>query len=357
MSRRLRTLATVCGCAAAAFVFTRFFAHADTPVMWRAVTSGGPLAAFALAPFALGMTIDAYSTVVLLRAMGYRTTLAQMVLIRIATEALHLSVPAGFVASDTATAVLLEAQSDVPLRDGIVASIARKWLVMRAHAIYIAMGAVGGFTALAAASRQLLGGGALPWIVLASAAIPLGASLALGAGLLGRSAFARLHAGLGRLPWSRVRRWADVRRHEALATDAQVACLRASRTATTTATLGFLGCWCVEALESAFLLRLVGADVRLPAIIAIEAGLSLVRALTVVAPSGLGVVDLGYATVLPALGADAGSAAAFVLLKRAKELVWVIAGYGILGALRGRTRVVRPAQPGAASMPSLKPAA
>jgi uncharacterized membrane protein YbhN (UPF0104 family) len=152
---------------------------------------------------------------------------------------------------------------------------------------------------------------------------------------------------LARQPWPSVRRWAEQRQHEAIATDAQVARLRAARAATTTATLAFLGCWCVEALESALLLRLVGADIPLPAVVAIESGLSLVRALVVVAPSGLGVVDLGYATVLPALGADAGSAAAFVLLKRAKELVWVMAGYAILGAMRGRAPAATLLSPGA----------
>ena len=62
----------------------------------------------------------------------------------------------------------------------------------------------------------------------------------------------------------------------------------------------------------------------------------MVRSAVVLAPSGLGVVDLGYATVLPMLGADAGGAPAFVLLKRAKEIFWVLAGYAILAAWRNR---------------------
>ncbi len=335
MGKRLRLMVTTSGCAFAAYLFARLFAHAGAAATWHALASGGPLLVLALAPFALGMTIDAYGSVLLLRALGSPTTLAQMLPVRIASEALHASVPAGFVASDTATAVLLEAR-DVPLRDGVVASIARKWLVMRAHAVYIVAGAIGGFAALAESSQLLLGGGSLPWIVLASAAVPLGASWALGAGLLGRSTFTRLHAGVTRLPSRRVRRWADARRHEAVATDAQVARLRAARAFTRAATLAFLGSWCLEALESALLLRLVGADVALGAVVAVEAGLSLVRSLAVVAPSGLGVVDFGYATVLPVIGADVTSAAAFVVLKRAKELAWVAVGYAILGTLRGR---------------------
>jgi hypothetical protein len=336
MSKRVRVAATALGCAVAAYLVARLFAHADASATWRAIGSGGPLVLLAPAPFALGMTIDAYGTVVLLRVLGSRTTLAQMLPVRIASEALHLSVPAGFVASDTATAVLLEARSDVPLRDGVVASIARKWLVMRAHAVYIALGGLVGFRALAALPPGPLGGRVLPWVVLASAAVPLGASWVIGAGFLGRSTFARLHSALAHVPSQRLGRWLEARRNEAVATDAQVARLRAARTATRAAMLAFLGCWCVEALESALLLRLIGVDIALGTVVAIEAGLSLVRSLAVVVPSGLGVVDLGYATVLPLLGVDGGSAAAFVLFKRAKELAWMMAGYAILGAMRGR---------------------
>jgi len=334
--RRLRRVVTIVASLVAVVIVARVIARADTAAVVQAMGGAGPLILLALAPFAIGMTIDACGTVVLLRALGHATTLTQMLPVRLASEALHVSIPAGFVASDTATAVLLEARCDVPLRDGVVASIARKWLVMRAHAGYIALGAVVGFPALAAMSRSLLHMAGLPWIVLASAAMPLVASIAVGAGLLGRSTFSKLHAALRRIPSRRLACWLDDRRHDALATDAQVRRLRSKRGATTAATLSALACWCFEALETALLLRLVGASVALPSVFAIEAGLSLVRSLVVIAPSGLGVVDLGYAAVLPALGADSGAAAAFVVLKRAKEVAWVAVGYAILAGLRGR---------------------
>lgn len=341
----MQVAATVVGSAVAAYIVAHFVARADAPSVWKALGSGGPLVALALVPFALGMTIDAYGTVVILRVLRSRVTVAQMLPVRIACEALHLSVPAGFVAADTVTAVLLETRSEVPLRDGFVASIARKRLVMRAHAAYIVLGALAGFPALAHLSIGPIAPGAFPWIVLVSAAVPLAASWMLGAGLLGRSTFTTLHTALTRLPSLRLRRWLEARRSEAAASDGQIARLHAARPATAIATLAFLGCWCVEALESVLLLRLVGVDISLGAIIAIEAGLSLVRSLVVFAPSGLGVTDLGYATVLPMLGAPPGSAAAFVLLKRTKELVWVMAGYAMLGFLRGRA-------PSGASLPT-----
>jgi hypothetical protein len=345
----MRIALTSVGCALGLSLLAKLALQADAATTWRAVAGAGPLIVTALVPVALGMTFDAYATVLLLRALGHAATLGQVLPVRVASEALHLSMPAGVVAADTATAALLEARCEVPLRDGVVASLARRWLVMRAHSAYILLGALIGFTTLAAVSAKLLGRAGLPWAVLGSSLVPLILSMAVAASLLGRSTFSRLHSALARVPSRRLAAWLQSRRHEATATDAQVARLRGARPATRMATASFLVCWCFEALESALLLHLVGADVTLPAVFAVEAGLSLVRSAAVIAPSGLGIVDLGYGAVLPALGADVGVVPAFVLLKRAKELVWVLAGYAVLGALRGRAA-------SAATAPSASPA-
>lgn len=327
---RIRIAATIVGCLVAAALLERVVAQADAQATWRALTGAGPFVFVGLVPFAIGMTFDAWGQLVLLRALGHRTTLAQLLPVRFASEAFHVTMPAGFVAADTATTLMLRDRCDVPVRDGVVASIARKWLVMRSHAGYIAVGAAVGFPALAVVSRQMLSGpAALPWIVLASASVPLVLSSAIAAGLLGRSTFSRLHRALARLPWPWLRRWLETHHREASSTDGQVIRLRASRGATRLASIAFLGAWCFEALESVLLLRMAGAEVGVGPVFAVEAGLSLVRSAVVIAPSGLGVVDLGYATVLPMLGVDGGAAPAFVLLKRAKEIVWVLFGYAL----------------------------
>jgi uncharacterized membrane protein YbhN (UPF0104 family) len=334
--RRIEVGITLVGCAVGAVMLARLVAKLDGHAAWTVVGAAGPAVAVGLVPFVLGMAADAYGLVVLLRALGHTTTLARVLPIRLASEALHATIPGGFVASDTATAVLLESRCGVPVRDGIVASLARKWLVMRSHSAYIAVGAVAGFAALGTISRSIVRGPNLPWIVLASALVPLVLATALRAGLLGRSTFTRLYGVLARIPWQRLARWLESRRHEAVASDAQSARLRASRGATALAGLAFLVCWCFESLESALLLRLAGVDLGLASIFAIEAGLSLVRSAIVVTPSGLGVVDMGYATVLSVLGADVGGVSAFLVLKRGKEVVWVLAGYTLLAAFHAR---------------------
>ena len=317
----------------------RFVLRADAAATWRAVSGAGPWVLLAPLPFAVGMAADAWGTAALLRALGHRTTLAQMLPIRLAGEALHVTMPAGFLAADGAAAVLLESRCGVPVRDGIVAAVARKWLVMRSHAAYIAVGALAGFTALATLSRGLVASSALPWIVLGSALVPLALSEGTRAALLGRSTLARLRGVLARLPSRRLARWLDAQRSGVEATEAQIARLRVAQRPAAAAMLSFLACWCCEALETALLLRLVGAQVELSSVFAVEAGLSMVRSAVVVAPSGLGVVDLGYATMFLGMGASPESASALVLLKRGKEAAWVAVGFVLLAALR------RPARP------------
>jgi uncharacterized membrane protein YbhN (UPF0104 family) len=330
-------LQVVCAVVAVALV-ARFVVRADAAATWRAVSGAGPWALLALLPFAVGMAADAWGTAALLRALGYRTTLAEMLPIRVAGEALHVTMPAGFLAADGAAAMLLESRCGVPVRDGVVAAVARKWLVMRSHAAYIAVGALAGFAALATLSRAIVASSALPWIVLGSALVPFALSEGTRAALLGRSTLARLRGALARLPSRRLARWVDAQRPGVDATDAQIARLRVAHGATAAATLSFLACWCCEALETALLLRLVGAQVELSSVFAVEAGLSMVRSAIVLAPSGLGVVDLGYVAMFLGMGASPESASAFVLLKRGKEAAWVAVGFALLAALRRPAR-------------------
>lgn len=335
--RRVRIALQVLCAVAAVGLVARFVGKADAMATWRAVSGAGPWVILALGPFAVGMAADAWGTAALLRALGHRTTLAQMLPIRLAGEALHVTMPAGFVAADGAAALLLESRFAVPVRDGVVAAVARKWLVMRSHAAYIAVGALSGFAALTAVSRDLVASSALPWIVVGSALVPLTLSEATRAALLGRDTLARLHATLARLPSRRLVRWLEAQRPAVEATDTQMARLRGAGPATAAATFSFLACWCCEALETALLLRLVGAHVELSSVFAVEAGLSMVRSAVVLAPSGLGVVDLGYATMFLGMGASPASASAFVLLKRGKEAAWVAVGFVLLAAMRRRT--------------------
>ena len=337
--------------AVAGALLVKAFAGIDARATWRALCEAGRWTPLALVPFVFAMSLDAAGIGVLLGTLGRKVKLADILPIRIASEALHLTAPAGFVVADSATAALLDARCGVPVAEGAVIAIARKWLVMRAHAVYIALGAIGGAAVLAGVSRRALGGPWLPWAVGASGLAPLALSLALGAGFRGRPALARLQNAVARIPWcalqERIGRW----RSGAVRTDATLAVVGASRRDTWVACASFFGCWLCESIETAIIVRLVGGPLDLTFAMACEVGISMLRSIGNVAPAGLGVQDAGYAVLFEAMGLPAHTTAAFVLLKRAKELTWIAVGYALLAALRRPAPALEPPAPGAVARP------
>jgi hypothetical protein len=320
--------------AGAALLLARAFRAVDLGATFHAVLRIGALAPLTLLPFVGGMAVDAAGMRVLLGLMGRRVPLTRILPIRIATEALHVTAPAGFLVADSATAKLLDVHFGVPLGEGAMLAVARKWLVMRAHAAYLCLGALCGAAALGAASQHYLGGRWLPWVIGASALVPLSLSVAVGQGLRGGGMALRLQQLLIALPWPALRKHTARWRDGAVAADERLASVGKAHASTWIAALMFLGCWLFESLDTAVVIRLVGGPPSFAFALASEVGISMLRSMGNVAPAGLGVQDAGYATLLPAMGMSPDAAAAFVLVKRAKELVWIGIGYALLAALR-----------------------
>jgi len=329
--------------AAAGVVLVRALAGVDLAATLRAVARPGPWVAIALAPFVVSTAFDAAGMVLLVGALGRTVPFARMLAIRIATEALHLTAPAGFLVADSATAVLLHSRSGVPLREGAVLAVARKWLVMRAHGIYIGLGALAGWGALTAMSRSHLGGSWLAWAVAGGALVPLALSAGVGAGFRGGGAVARVQSVLGTIPWTALRRAVAGWRAGAAEVDGHMASVGAAKAVTRTATLAFLACWLGESLDTAIILRLVGGPFDFALAMGAEVGISLLRSVGNVAPAGMGLQDAGYATMLSGLGVPVDTSAAFVILKRAKEIAWIALGYALLAVLRSPAGVALPA--------------
>jgi uncharacterized membrane protein YbhN (UPF0104 family) len=104
------------------------------------------------------------------------------------------------------------------------------------------------------------------------------------------------------------------------------------------ATFLFFCAWLAEALETAVIAYVVGARISLESVLAVECAISLARSAVAFVPGGLGVQDLGYTTALGALGVPHDTAVAFALLKRAKEVAWIGAGFGVSALTRDRRK-------------------
>lgn len=261
------------------------------------------------------------------RARSY----ARLAEVRLAAESLLMSVPGGVVLSEGLMPLLLRDRCGMPIAEATAATAARKWLGTRSHGLYILLGAVLGWGFLADRSRAMTGApGVLPWVIAFSALLPLSLSafmeLAMSRGALAKRTWALLE----RVPLTSLRAWLRARGDAAVATDAELArVIDQGKPRAAAATLLYVAACLCESLEAYVIARALGAPFGFVEILAFEAGLSLVRSVVFFAPSGIGVQDLGYVALFGSTGLPGAEAtgAAFVIVKRAREMVWVAAGW------------------------------
>jgi uncharacterized membrane protein YbhN (UPF0104 family) len=84
--------------------------------------------------------------------------------------------------------------------------------------------------------------------------------------------------------------------------------------------------WLVSALETYFILMLLGLEVSLLTALVIEGASTAVRFATFMVPGSLGVLESGHVAVFLALGLTGAAALSFSLIRRLREAVWVAVG-------------------------------
>ena len=293
----------------------------------RLIARAGSPVALALVPFALTLLLDALGWRTLLaRGQRRRVSLRELFLARACGEAVSQSLPSAGVAGEAASAWLLSRRSGMPLGEALGSLAARRLLLIPGHALVLAL------AALATASHARL-----PWPLAAASALGtlslLLAALAAARVVKRASPFARLHVSLRRSASPRLREWVggpSVRLRDADREAARVLALPRSRRLAACA--WFFLVYLAESLETLALLRLLGAEVSPWQVLAFEPLVSLLRAVAFFVPAGLGVQDLGYVTLLRLVGVPQAAAygAAFVALKRLKELAWIAGGWAAL---------------------------
>lgn len=292
------------------------------------MVAAGPCVLLAIVPFALAQAFDTAAWGAVFARLGRRLPLLRLYPIRVAVEAMTLSLPAGVVVAESVAPRLLDRSFGVPPSAALAAAGARRWLTMRAHAVYVTLGGLAGLAVLRghpdAAALMRVG----PVVILASALLPLGASIALSTTLAGGPRVAKLYALLARVPMPALAKWVEARKRTFVATDEGFAKLAEGRPLVLPTAL-LVVAWVFESVEAFVLLRLVGAHLSFIEVLAFEAGLSVLRSVWFFAPAGLGAQDLGYLAALHVLGVPDAAAvgAAFLVLKRGRELLWIALGY------------------------------
>jgi uncharacterized membrane protein YbhN (UPF0104 family) len=306
---------------------------ADPRAGLRLLAETGPWCLLGLLPFALVLAAD---------STGWRLSFApgtrrwisfpSAFASRLAGEAVSQTLPSAGLAGEAAAAWLLSRRTGVALGETIGSLATRRVLVASGQAVMLAV------AALVAAARpdvptSLVAG-------LAVAALGLALAATAGACLFVRGQpFARLHRAIRRAPWAPLRAWAGGASLRLRDADREVErLLGGSWRPRAAASLLFALVFAAESLETFLLLRLLGAPVSLSQVVAVEPLASLLRALAFFAPAGLGIQDFAYVTLFRFVGVPgaASVSAAFVVLKRLKELVWVSGGWTVLLAAEAR---------------------
>jgi uncharacterized membrane protein YbhN (UPF0104 family) len=307
------------------------FHDVDFHQVWAVVTQLGPAVAWVLVPYGIASLFDGLGLRRILSSLGRGVRFVQLLSIRLSADALTVSAPGGAVLSEGVRIMILQTRCDVPVTEGVGALAARKCLLIRGHGLFLALATVLGWGYLSQRSAEVLGVPGLPLFLGGMASALITASFVMGRALSGGGTAARLGMLLERVPIRALRGWLERRRTAFSQTDTHFGRTLGPE-AGRQATLLYFLMWLAEASETYLLLHLLGFDVSLTEALALEAVITVARALAFFVPAGLGVQDAGYMAFLRGDGGGSALelAAAFALIKRARELFWVGVGFALL---------------------------
>jgi uncharacterized protein (TIRG00374 family) len=336
--------------AACVLLFVHALAKTDLASAWERIRAIGPIAVIVALPFPAALAMDAWAWQGLHAALGRKVSWFVLFKVRIATEAVTNSAPAGPIWSDAISPLLVSRRTGIPAVDVFAASTAKRWTVVRMHSTYVALCTAFGASAVMVVSRSLFGSDILLVLVLCASLGLMLLSIGIEAIAARGQVAGRLSGALGKARFRRVKIWIEERHHHFARADEQLAHLSKDRLAGVTAAWRMLGLWLIEGFESYVIFRLLGAQMTLVEIFAFDAMLSVVRSSAMFAPAGIGVQDVGYLAVLQAYGVpDAASIGpAFIVLKRLKEAFWIVIGFVMLARSGPRDVLLHPEKAAAA---------
>ncbi len=317
---------------AALAVLALAFRHADLARV-RALLAASPWLLATPVFYFIVLGCDALGWRRLVMGAGRPPSWRGLMKVRTAAEGLGLSLPSGGVVAEGVAVYLLRTACRIPGGLAVASLAARRFFIFFSFGLALAVSAAAGHHLLTTISPRVIGRGGLGWAVPVAAALVLLIAFGLRAALLGGALAGRVFGLLRSVPVAAVRRWAERQADAFSEVDRQVAvALTGRRGGPLLTTVCYLGIWLAEAGETFFILRLLGAGLSFRTVFSFEAPLTLIRGLAFFTPSGLGVQDLGYLFILKGLRVHqaVNVAAAFLVVKRAKEIFWIIIGYLLL---------------------------
>ena len=255
-----------------------------------------------------------------------RTPFARLYGARVVGEALNIVTAVGSVGGEAAKAWLL--RRDVSYAESVPSIIIAKTTITMAQALFLLIGIVVAWSALDVDSQILQ---AMLWLLVVEVAAVAGFFLAQLSGLVARGG--RMLKAFGVV--------SDTAHATELDNALRGYYRREWRRFALSVAFHLAG-WLLGALEALVMLWALGIDTSAATATVIEALGSGVRFATFLVPASLGAFEGANAAAFGVLGFGAGAGLAFSLVRRARQVVWVVIGVGVLLAMRWASPADRP---------------
>jgi hypothetical protein len=252
--------------------------------------------------------------------------------VRVVTEAVANSMPAGVAVGETLKTVLLTRTFGISLSDSAANVIVSKVSLAIAHTGFLLVGLWFGASMLAQKSQALIGRPGLSTLygVVVFTFFAVMVSVAV---LAQTAALSRLLGHLIRIAPARMQESLEKLREPVARLDKSLAVIgRLPRRQVAQSMAYFLLGWLSLGCENWVILSLLTPHADFGLALSMEAIVSVVRMVFFFVPAGLGAQDVSYFALLNLWGLPEAEAVAtaFMLLKRAKEACWVGVGYLLL---------------------------
>jgi len=294
------------------------------------------------AVYGIGCLLDTAAWKLILAEPGKSISFIKLYQIHLAGESMYRFIPAGVVVGEASKVYLLTKQSRYNGSETVSSLVIRKLLMGLSQGLYIGMGVLAGVLLAQRFSR-------FEMILLAVSLGVIVFFVSLWIKLSHGELFSWLFRVLRRVPIIGVRVGNERLFFER--TDSELKkFLEQNKRRGVFAFVLFFCEWLMEAVETYIIIAVLGMSISPSQVMIFEPVVSLVRSLVFFVPAGLGVMDSGYVSAFGSAGIVnvVTASAAFMIIKRSKELFWILIGLFFLWLQGGSIAERMLVQPGIA---------
>ena len=332
MKKSVRVTLSIAGLSIAGFLLYNLLSSFDWPAIARILVLLTPWQmALLLVPFTMGVIADCIAWRHLLPPEFQKVSFWKIFKARTGPEAVVMTIPMGPFISEPLKAWILFKIIKLKTSIGMASVILRSCFLVLSQCTVVIVVVVFNFGWLERLSPLIINREGLGYTLFLSAAILF---IIYGAFLLvaSRSYFIKkLHDKLEYAPFALLRRlWKSTETY-ILEMNDQFATFGGERKKSVVVAYSlYIVAWIFQGAETYVMLKILGSDITFFQAFSIEAACGFLRSVAFIVPSGLGVVDAGYFLMLNAADVSHPISAAFIILKRLREVLWICLGYAIL---------------------------